>query len=93
MDEGISYASEKYHNKLARMRVTIVAINVLLVMAIIFITMAFMLKERKNELNAIRQCYLVISEEYKAIINKKRDFHTGGRKDNTALRKEAREQH
>ncbi len=85
MDEGISYASEKYHNKLARMRVTIVAINVLLVMAIIFITMAFMLKERKNELNAIRQCYLVISEEYKAIINKKRDFHTGGRKDNTAL--------
>ena len=85
MDEGIPYSSEKYHNRQARMKFTIVALIVLFVMAIIIIIMIFVLKERKYELNTIRQCYSEISEEYKSINNKKQAFQAGGRKDNTSL--------
>lgn len=85
LDEGIPYSSEKYHNRLARMRATIAALILLLIIVVVFIIMVFMLKERKYELNAIRQCYAEINEEYKTIKNKQQDFHAGGRKDNYAL--------
>ena len=85
MDEEIPYLSDRYHGKLARIKVMIVVIIVLFILAISFITMVFVLKKRKYELNTIRQSYLEIKEEYKAIINRKQDFHSGGRKDNTEL--------